>query len=94
MKMNRLASDASGQGGLDVGTILGIIGILVAVIVGALVYSEVSSAMEDAVAADSLGDNIRKDVDDVAETIFTLMPILVMVAVILSLFVIFAPARQ
>lgn len=81
-----------GQGGLDVGMILGVIGILVAVIVGALVYTKVSDAMADICDENSLGENIRQDVDDVASTIFTILPILVLVAIVLSLFVIFRPA--
>ena len=72
--------------------ILGIIGILVAVIVGALVYTKVSEAMSKATTENSLGENIRKDVDSAASTIFTLLPILVLVAVVLSLFIIFRPA--
>lgn len=72
--------------------ILGVIGILVAVIVGALVYTKVSDAMSDICEENSLGENIRSDVDDVASTIFTILPILVLVAIVLSLFVIFRPA--
>ena len=83
--------DSRGQG-IDVGMILGIIGILVAVIVGALVYTKVSDAMAKATEENSLGENIRNDVDSAASTIFTLLPILVLVAVVLSLFVIFRPA--
>lgn len=80
-----------GQAGLDIGTILGIIGILVAVVVGALVYTKVSDAMAEATADNTLAENIRRDVDEAAGTIFTLLPILVLVAVVLSLFVIFRP---
>ncbi len=83
--------DSRGQG-IDVGMILGIIGILVAVIVGALVYTKVSEAMGKATSENTLGENIRKDVDSAAGTIFTLLPILVLVAVVLSLFIIFRPA--
>lgn len=83
--------DSRGQG-IDVGMILGIIGILVAVIVGALVYTKVSDAMKKATEENTLGENIRKDVDSAASTIFTLLPILVLVAVVLSLFIIFRPA--
>lgn len=83
--------DTRGQG-LDVGTILGIIGILVAVIVGALVYTKVSDAMGQITKDESLGENIRIQVDSAASTIFTILPILVLVAVVLSLFMIFRPA--
>jgi len=82
--------DSHGQG-LDIGTILGVIGILVAVIVGALVYTKVSEAMDKATEPGTLAENIRKDVDSAAGTIFTLLPILVLVAIVLALFVIFRP---
>jgi len=81
--------DERGQG-IDVPTILGVIGILVAVIVGALVYAKISDAMK--ATEGTLQENIRRDVDSAAKTIFTLLPILVLVAVVLSLFVIFRPA--
>jgi uncharacterized BrkB/YihY/UPF0761 family membrane protein len=81
---------------LDVRTILGVIAVLVAIVVGALVYTKVSDALGDIADENSLAENIKTDVDDVADTIFTLMPILVLVSIVLGLFLIFggqAPAR-
>lgn len=90
MRLSTLRADRRGQG-LDVGIVLGVIGILVAVIVGALVYTKISSALANVSEENSLGENIRADVDDIAGTIFTILPVLVLVAVVLSLFVIFRP---
>jgi len=86
----KLGRDQRGQG-IDIGTILGVIGVLIAIIVGALVYTKVSDAMDNITEENSLGENIRKDVDDVAGTIFTILPILILVSIVLSLFVIFRP---
>lgn len=86
----KLGRDQRGQG-IDIGTILGVIGVLIAIIVGALVYTKVSDAMKNITDNDSLGENIRQDVDDVAGTIFTILPILVLVSIVLSLFIIFRP---
>jgi len=87
----RLALDQRGQA-LDVGMVLGIIGILVAVIVGALVYAKVSDAMK--AEPGTMAENIRVKVNEAATTIFTLLPVLVLVAVVLSLFVIFRPVGR
>lgn len=86
----KLGRDQRGQG-IDIGTILGVIGVLIAIIVGALIYTKVSDAMDNITTDNTLGDNIREDVDDVASTIFTILPILVLVSIVLSLFVIFRP---
>lgn len=57
-----------------------------------MVYSEVSDALDEATDENSLGENIRKDVNDIADVIFTILPILVLVMIVLSLFIIFQPA--
>jgi hypothetical protein len=88
----RLKLSERGQA-LDVRTILGVIAVLVAIVVGALVYTKVSDSLGDIAEAGSLAENIKSDVDDVADTIFTLMPILVLVSIVLGLFLIFGGGR-
>jgi len=74
---------------ISVAVVLGVIGSLVAIVIGALVYSKVSQALGDIAEENSLAENIKGDVDDVADTVFTLMPILVLVSIVLGLFLIF-----
>lgn len=58
---------------------------LIAVSIAGLLFTEVQSALSDRVEENTIGENIHQDVNEGARTIFPLLIVIVIVAVIVAI---------
>lgn len=79
----RTGKDDAGQ--INTGLVWGIVTMLVAVAIGGLIYSQISSELGDQVEDNSIGENVKEETDDGANTVFPLLVLVVIVGVFVSL---------
>jgi amino acid permease len=78
-----LDNDERGQ--INTGLVWGIVTMLVAVAIGGLIYSQISGELGDQVEDNSIGDNVKQETDDGANTVFPLLVLVVIVGVFVAL---------
>lgn len=72
-------------GQINTGLVWGIVTMLVAVAIGGLIYSQISSELGDQVDENSIGENVKEETDDGANTVFPLLVLVVIVGVFVAL---------
>jgi len=77
--------DKSSAGQIDTSLVWGIVTMLVAVAIGGLIYSKISTELGDQVEDNTIGDNVKTEVDDGASTVFPLLVLVVIVGVFVAL---------
>lgn len=73
------------RGQIDTSLVWGIVTMLVAVAIGGLIYSKISSELGEQTADNSIGDNVKEETDDGASTVFPLLVLVVIVGVFVAL---------
>jgi len=73
------------RGQIDTSLVWGIVTMLVAVAIGGLIYSKISSELGDQTEENSIGDNVKEETDDGASTVFPLLVLVVIVGVFVAL---------
>lgn len=83
--MNLTAPLKTDEGQIEPGLVWGIVTMLVAVAIGGLIYSKISTEMDDQTEENSIGDNVKEETDDGATTVFPLLVLVVIVGVFVAL---------
>jgi len=83
MNMKNVIRDESGQ--IEPALVWGIITMLIAIAIGGLIYSEISVEIDDQVDENSIGENVKDEVDSGANTIFPLLVLVVVIGVFVAL---------
>jgi hypothetical protein len=72
------------KGQINPALVWAIIIMLTAVAIGGLVFSRISTEMANQVEPDSVGENVLATVNDAASTIFPLLVLMIVIAVLVS----------
>ena len=72
-------------GQVNPGLVWGIVVMLVAVAIGGLIYSKISVETGKQVEENSIGENVKNNVDSGANTIFPLLVLIVIIGVFVAL---------
>lgn len=73
------------SGQIDTSLVWGIVTMLVAVAIGGLIYSKISTELGEQTEDNSIGDNVKTETDDGASTVFPLLVLVVIVGVFVAL---------
>ena len=79
----KLPSAHAGQ--VNAGLVWGIVIMLVAVSIGGLIYSKISAETIKQVEENSIGENVARDVDAGARSIFPLLVLIIIIGVFVAL---------
>ena len=72
-------------GQVNPGLVWGIVVMLVAVAIGGLIYSKISVETGKQVEENSIGENVKNDVDSGARSIFPLLVLVIIIGVFVAL---------
>lgn len=85
MRMANSLSLHSDRGQIDTSLVWGIVTMLVAVAIGGLIYSKISTELGEQTVDNSIGDEVKEETDDGASTVFPLLVLVVIVGVFVAL---------